>query len=202
MTFSDRYVAALFRFRWLILAATAVFAGLAAWQAPLVISRATTQFDPPAGSLAAVGDALLGVSFPLRGAGAAQFVIFIQGGPGANASWVGSAPVAAFSRALNASLAGLTVPTCGIPCVQSVAGYWALRDLGLPQEVWQPFASAAGNATFVALAANVPFSTREAIDFAELAQEQIAELAGALLVPGDRATLLVSERRKGCGAVN
>jgi hypothetical protein len=190
--FSQRYAAGLFRFRWAILAVTLVLAGLAAWQAPRVISRASTQFDPPAGSLAAQGDALLDVSFPLRGAGATQLAVFVEGAPDSNASWIGSAAVASFSRALNASLSGLSVPSCGAPCVQAVAGYWALRDMGLPSQAWQPFASAAGNATFVALAVNVPFSTREAIDFALLAQELIAELAARYLGPQDRATLLVS----------
>ncbi len=186
---ADRYVAVLQRFRWLILAVTAVVAGLATWQAPQVISRATTQFDPPAGSLAAAGNAALGESFPLRGSGSSQFAIYVQSD--ANSSgWVESPAVAAFSRALNASLSSLTVPLCGHPCVQSLAGYWTLRDMGLPAASWSGFASADGRSTFFELAANVPFSLPEAIQFAQQTQNVLAQLAAVHLAAGDEATLL------------
>lgn len=171
----------------MVLLMCGVFVALAAWQAPLLVSRSSTQFSPPPSTLAAKGNAALEVAFPGRGV-ASSFALLIQQS-GVNRSWVSSEAVKKFSLAVNDTLLSLSVAGCGSPCVLFVEGYWALRNLGLPMETWAPFANEAGNATYVAIQVNTPFSSAAALDWAARAQVEIAALATTWIPDGD-VTLL------------
>jgi hypothetical protein len=155
MGFATSYVRVLNRVKWLALALCAVLFGLSAWQAPLLVSRASTQFEPPPSTLAARGNSHLELAFPGRGV-ASPFALFVQQS-GANNSWISSDSVREFSLLLNATLGSLSVEGCGDPCVLFFNGYWTLREMGLPEQAWTPFVNAAGNATYIAVEVNTPF---------------------------------------------
>jgi uncharacterized membrane protein YdfJ with MMPL/SSD domain len=69
-----------------------------------------------------------------------------------------------------------------------LAGYWPLKDLGLPAESYEQFSR--GNSTFLSVTVNVPFSVKGAQVWGSKAQNIINELAADYLDTGARATLL------------
>lgn len=81
-----------------------------------------------------------------------------------------------FSTALNASVSEMTVPTCGDPCVLTFLGFWTAKDMGLPDLVYNRFVSSSGGSSFFSLSVSVPFSSDEAIRFAEKVQKELDKL--------------------------
>jgi RND superfamily putative drug exporter len=104
---------------------------------------------------------------------ASNFALYVQADHG-NSSWVLSDAVHEFSRQVNVTLSSLGVAGCRTPCLLSLAGYWALRDMGLPEQAAASFS--VGHATYIALTVNVDFSSFEAIAWADRAQTEIAAL--------------------------
>ena len=185
-----KFLGILHKGRFAVLGCFLILAGLAAWQAPLVISRSVTTFNPPKGSLARQGNAELSQAFPGRGI-LATFALFVEktviSGEESDEIWLDR--FGNFSRSVNASLSDLRVVQCGTPCVLQVAGYWTLRDMGLPEQSYAQFLSKNENASFFEIAINVPFFSRSAIEWAKEAQ-LIINAAAETYLPNSRATLL------------
>lgn len=178
------YVRVLAYCKWPTLALWLVLVGLCAWLAPGAISRTTSAFLPPAGSLAAQGDDAVEAAFG-QGVGS-PFALYLHGDRG----MVESEAFERFSMALNASLWALPGPSsCGGSCVVAFQGYWLLRQLGLPAQSYSSLASADGTASIFQLAVSLRFSDPAAIAFAQ-AVEVAVEAARVQHVPNTTATLL------------
>lgn len=164
--------------KWFILCTWVVLAGLAAWQAPLLVSRASTTFDPPSSSLAAKGDYFLSQCFPSRGV-FSTFAIFVNGDIP-----VDSPQLRTFSEELNASFSPQ-------PEVIGFQGYWILREMGLPSQMYQPFIAASGNATFFSLTLNLPFSAPAAIQWANDAKSTLQDITRRVLSSSSSQSFLL-----------
>jgi RND superfamily putative drug exporter len=151
---------------------------LSLWQAPSIISRTSTAFDPPAASLAAKGDALLQQSF--NQTSASTFALYCTGNSGP--TWTARSNLTQFSLALNTTVYDL-------PDVVVFQGLDLLKLQGLPSQAWARFQSDDGSATFFSLVVNRKFSDPSAITWAGLLQGKL-ELLRVRYIPEASCTLL------------